>query len=122
MSKLPKASQHYREILAAFPAGEATSLPLGAKWVGPVSLSRDHTAGLVTQAHEDRARHLRIAIAIATRLTAAPFIAAAKSWRTWRTRQRDLDELAQLDDRALRDMGISRYDAMTAGRGQLRRD
>jgi uncharacterized protein YjiS (DUF1127 family) len=74
---------------------------------------------LVTEAREDRARHLRIAFAKAVRLATAPFVAAAKSWRV---RQRDREELAQLDDRALRDMGISRYDAIMAGRGRPRRD
>ena len=122
MSKLPKTHQSYREILVTFPAGKATPLPLGAKWAGPVPLSHDHMVDLVTEAREDRARHLRIAFAKAVRLAAAPFAAAAKSWRAWRVRQRDREELAQLDDRALRDMGISRYDAIMADRGQFRRD
>ncbi|MHB1219425.1 MAG: DUF1127 domain-containing protein [Alphaproteobacteria bacterium] len=119
MSRLPKTSKSYREILATFPAGKATPLPLGAKWAGPVPLSHGHMVDLVTEAREDRARHLRIAFAKAARLAAAPFVAAAKSWRV---HQRDREELAQLDDRSLRDMGISRYDAIMACRSQFRRD
>lgn len=122
MSRLPKTPQSYREILATFPAGQATPLPLGAKWTGPVPLSHDHMVDLVAEARESRARHLRIAFRKVVRLAASPFIAAAKSWRAWRVRQRDRQELAQLDDRALRDMGISRYDAIMADRGQFRRD
>ena len=122
MSRLPKTPKSYREILATFPAGKATPLPLGAKWAGPVPLSHGHMVDLVTEAREDRARHLRIAFAKAVRLVAAPFVAAAKSWHAWRVHQRDREELAQLDDRSLRDMGISRYDAIMVGRSQFRRD
>lgn len=116
MRKMPK---NYREILAPFPARRTAFLPLAAKGIGPAPLSHDHMVDLVTEA---RARHLRAAFVKAARLAAAPFVAAAKSWRAWRIRQRDREELAQLDDRALRDMGISRYDAIMAGRGQFRRD
>ncbi len=122
MSRLPKTPQSYREILVTFPPGKATPLPLGAKWAGPVPLSHAHMVDLVTEAREDRARHLRIAFMSAARLAAAPFIAAAKSWRAWRIRQQDREELAQLDDRALRDMGITRYDAIMEGRNHFRRE
>lgn len=123
MSRLPKPLQSYREILISFPPGRReTPLPLGAKWAGPVPLSHDQMVDLVTEAHENRARHLRLAAAALAHLAAAPLRAAMKSWRAWRTRQRDREELAQLDDRALRDMGISRYDAIMAGRGQRRPD
>lgn len=53
---------------------------------------------------------------------AAPFRALARVWRVWRKRERDREELLQLDDRALKDMGISRYDALMAGKGDHRRD
>lgn len=119
---MPKMPEHSREILAAFPARQTASLPLAAKWTGPVPLSHDHMAELVSEAREDRARHLRTAFAKAARLAASPFVAAAKSWRAWRIRQRDREELAQLDDRALRDMGLSRYDAIMAGRHEFHRD
>lgn len=118
MSQLPKTPD-YREILATFAARQTTSLPLGAKWAGPVPLSHDHMANLVTEACEDRARHLRAVIVMIARLASTHFLAAAKSWRV---RRRDQEELAQLDDRALRDMGITRYDAIMAGRGQFHRD
>lgn len=121
MSRLPKIPD-YREILIAFPSQQTGALPFSPKWTGPVPRSHGHVADLVTEARDDRARHLRAAIARAAHLAAAPFVAAANAWRAWRVRQRDREELAQLDDRALRDMGITRYDAIMAGRGQFHRD
>ena len=122
MSRLPKTPLSYRDVLTTFPDPQAKRLPLDAKWSGPVPLSYDRMAALVTEAHEERARHLRAMLAIAARGMATPFLAAARSWRTWRIRRRDREELAQLDDRALRDIGITRYDALMADRQTPRRD
>ena len=40
-------------------------------------------------------------------LAAAPFAAASRLVETWRRRARDRRELAKLDHRALRDLGLS---------------
>lgn len=121
MSRLPKPPLSYREVLTAFPARRPLPLPLGAKWTGPVPLSRDRMADLVTQARDERARHLGTAIAVLVRMAAAPLGGAMRAWRTWRLRRREREELAQLDDRALRDIGLSRYDVTMATRGRTHR-
>lgn len=119
MSRLPKTPLSYREVLTAFPAQRPLPLPLGAKWTGPVPLSHDRMADLVTQARDERARHLGTAIAVLARMAAAPLGVALRVWRTWRQRRREREELAQLDDRALRDIGLSRYDVTMAARGRI---
>ena len=121
MSRLPKTPQVYSEILVTFPP-RRTTLPQAGKWAGPVPLARDHLDEIVAEAREDRARLIRATALSIARGTMAPFRALAASWRAWRARRRDLEELAQLDDRALRDMGISRYDALMAAKGEYRRD
>jgi uncharacterized protein YjiS (DUF1127 family) len=121
VSRLPKIPQVYSEILASFPPHRAV-LPQTGKWTGPVPLVRDHLDEIVVEAREDRARFIRAAALSMTREALAPFRAMMGSWRAWRVRQRDLEELAQLDDRALRDMGISRYDVRMAAKNRYRRD
>ena len=122
MSRLPKTPQTYSEILVTFPARGPAPLPQAGKWPGPVPLVREHLDEIMAEAREDRARAVREA-ALSLILTAiAPFRALVRSWRAWRKRARDREELLQLDDRALGDMGISRYDVLMAGKGKRRRD
>lgn len=119
MSRLPKTPLSYREVLTTFPAQRPLPLPLGAKWTGPVPLSQDRMADLVTQARDERARHLGTAIVVLVRVATVPLGAAFRLWRAWRLRRREREELAQLDDRALRDIGLSRYDLTMAARGRI---
>jgi uncharacterized protein YjiS (DUF1127 family) len=41
---------------------------------------------------------------------ANPFALARRAFRAWRSRARDLRALAALDERTLKDLGLSRYD------------
>ena len=122
MSRLPKTPQTYSEILVSFPPRAAHPLPQTGKWSGPVPLVRDHLDEIVTKAREDRAHFIRATGVSLWRTAMAPFHALADTWRVWRVRQRDLTELAQLDDRALQDMGITRYDTFLVAKGEYRRD
>lgn len=122
MSRLPKIPQAYSEILGSFPPRATASLSQTGKWAGPVPLVRDHLDEIAAEACVDRARFMRAAARSILHAATAPFRALAGAWHTWRMRQRDLEELAQLDDRAFRDMGITRYDAFMAAKGEYRRD
>ncbi len=44
---------------------------------------------------------------VAAPLAVAPFVAAARLVETWRRRARERSEMAKLDHRALRDLGLS---------------
>lgn len=122
MSRLPKPPQAYSEILVSFPQRATGPLPQAGKWAGPVPLARSHLDAIVAEAREERGRLMRAAALSIVRIAIAPLHALARAWRAWRVRQRDLEELAQLDDRTLRDMGISRYDARMAAKDDDRRD
>ncbi|MCX7356173.1 MAG: DUF1127 domain-containing protein [Alphaproteobacteria bacterium] len=122
MSRLPKTPRAYSEILVSFPPRATAPLPQAGKWAGPVPLVRGHLDEIVAEAREDRGRFMRAAALSTVRIAMAPLQALAGAWRAWRVRQRDLEELAQLDDRTLRDMGISRYDALMAAKDDDRRD
>ncbi|MGE0095047.1 MAG: DUF1127 domain-containing protein [Alphaproteobacteria bacterium] len=122
MSRLPKPMQDYSEILVTLPPRGPAPLPLGGKWPGPVPLVREHLDEIVAEAREDRARAVREAAWSLIHTAIAPFRALARSWRAWRKHERDMEELLQLDDRALADMGISRYDALVAAKSARRRD
>lgn len=122
MSRLLKTPQAYSEVLVSFPPRETAPLPHGRKWTGPVPLVRDHLDEIVAEAHEERARVMRVVALSLLRAAMVPFRALADSWRAWRVRRRALEELAQLDDRALRDIGISRYDALMAAKDGYHRD
>ncbi len=122
MSRLPKTPQTYSEILVAFPPRSPAPLPGAGKWSGPVPLVREHLDEIVGGARVERARFMPDATLSLVRTTTTPFRALARSWLAWRKRARDLEELAQLDDRAFKDMGISRYDVLMAAKGDRRRD
>lgn len=117
MSRLPRTPPSYREVLTSFPAHRPVPLTLNAKWpAGPMPLSRDRIEALAAEAHDGRARHMRAVIAGIARPFAAFLRAAMTLFHDWRRRRREREELARLDDRALRDMGLSRYDVIMAGR------
>lgn len=122
MSRPPKPPQAYNEILVTFPPRRPAPLPQGGKWPGPVPLVRDHLDAIMAEAREDRARAVREAALSLIHAAIVPFRSFARFWRAWRKRERDMEELLQLDDRALSDMGISRYDALMAAKGDHRRD
>lgn len=117
MSRLPKTPQAYSEILVAFPPRSPAPLPQAGKWPGPVPLVREHLDEIIGEAREERARVIHAAALSLVRAVAAPFRALAQSWRAWRKREREREELMQLDDRALSDMGITRYDAFMIAKG-----
>ena len=122
MSRLPKPTQSIGEVLSLYPPRMSRSLPQAGKWTGPVPLVRDHLDEIMAEAREDRARAVHEAAWSLVHTAMTPFRALVRSWCAWRKRARDREELLQLDDRALGDMGISRYDVLMAGKGKRRRD
>lgn len=117
VNRLPKAPQAYSEILVAFPPRSPMPLPQDRKWPGLVSLARKHLDEIAGEARAERAQVIRAAALSLLRAAIAPFRAVAQSWHAWRKRERDLEELTRLDDRALGDMEITRYDALMADKG-----
>jgi uncharacterized protein YjiS (DUF1127 family) len=67
---------------------------------------------LIQRAHEDRSEMLRHTLSVLGNAPRLP-LARALAWHRCRKAK---DELAALDDNTLRDIGISRYDAVMEAR------
>ena len=62
------------------------------------------------------ATHASRAVHAGWRRLARAIVAAAQTLYTWQVRSRTRRQLMELDHRLLRDMGLSRYDALFEGR------
>ncbi len=78
----------------------------------PEPPSAEEMRRLIERAHEDRSEALRHALSV---LGNAPRLLLVRALAWYRCRKAK-DELIRLDDQTLRDIGVSRYDAVMEAR------
>ena len=79
---------------------------------GRPSVSRLALPGLIREAHAARSAAVHRALVAVAKMPSV----LLKRLHLWRQQRREVRELAALDERALRDIGLSRYDVLMPGK------